>query len=139
MTTNDARGRGDRGSVMPMATILIVFLMVGAWALVSASQQWNTRRDVHAVAAAAARAGAQADPDGLRAGTVLDPQHAAQRAQAIITAAGYHGTIAVDGTAVTVTVTAPVDYAFPSPGFPATVTGTASAAPQPGVTGAEGG
>jgi hypothetical protein len=123
---------------MPMATILIVFLMIGAWALVSASQQWNTRRDVHAVAAAAARAGAQGDPDSLRTGTVLNPQHVAERAQAIIAAAGYHGTIAVDGAAVTVTVTATVDYAVPSPGFPATVTGTASASPQPGVSGTEG-
>ena len=139
MTTETTRWRGDRGSVMPMATLLIMFLMVGAWALVSASQQWNTRRDVHAVAAAAARAGAQGDPASLRAGTVLDPQQAAQRAQAILAAGGYNGTVTVDGTSVTVTVTAPVHYAFPSPGFPATVAGTASAAAHPGVTGGEGG
>lgn len=137
--TRPPRWRGDSGSVMPMATILIVFLMVGAWALVSAAQQWNTRRDVHAVAAAAARAGAQGDPADLRGGTVLDPDHAAQRAQAILAAAGYTGTVNVDGTSVTVTVTAAVDYAFPSPGFPAAVSGTASAAARPGVTGAEGG
>jgi hypothetical protein len=124
---------------MPMATILIAFLMVGSWALVSASQQWNTRRDVHAAAAAAARAGAQADPDSLRAGMVLDPQQAVQRAQAILSAGGYTGVVSVNDASVTVIVTAPVDYAFPSPGFPATVTGAASAAPRPGVTGDEGG
>jgi hypothetical protein len=123
---------------MPMATILIAFLMVGAWALVSASQQWNTRRDVHAVAAAAARAGAQADPDSLRAGAVLDPQQATQRAQAILAAGGYTGTVTVKATSVTVTVTAPVHYAFPSPGFPATVTGAASATAHSGITGGEG-
>jgi hypothetical protein len=124
---------------MPMATILIVFLMVGAWALVSASQQWNTRRDVHAVAAAAARAGAQGDPASLRTGTVLDPGAALQRARAILAAGGYTGAVTVDGTLVTVTVTARVDYGFPSPGFPATVTGTASAVARTGVAGSEGG
>jgi hypothetical protein len=113
--------------------------MVGAWALISAAQQWNTRRDVHAVAAAAARAAAQGDPADLRAGEVLDGDGAAGRARAILTAAGYTGAVSVDGTTVTVTVTvtAPVDYSFPSPGFPATVTGTASAAARPGVTQAE--
>src|SRR3954451_16083775 len=102
MTTlpSPMRCRGDRGSVMPMATVLVVFLMFGAWALVSASQQWNARRDVHAVAAAAARAGAQSDPDTLRAGGFLDPGTAIQRAQAILAASGYSGTVSVDGAAV---------------------------------------
>ena len=113
-----ARCRGDRGSVMPMATVLVIFLMIGAWALVSASQQWNMRREVHAVAAAAARAGAQSDPDTLRAGAVLDPAAATRRAQAILAASGYSGAVTVDGIAVTVTVTGSVAYAFPSPGFP---------------------
>src|SRR5262245_33074018 len=119
--TEGRRCHGDEGSVMPMATALVVFLMFGAWALVSSSQQWNTRRDVHAVAAAAARAGAQSDPDTLRAGGFLDPGTAAQRAQAILAASGYSGTVNVDGASVTVTVTGPVDYAFPAPGFPGTV------------------
>jgi Flp pilus assembly protein TadG len=118
---------------MPMATILIAFLMVGAWALISASQQWNTRREVHAVAAAAARAAAQGDPTSLRAGKVVDPGQATQRAQAILAASGYTGTVTVTGASVTVTVSGAVRYAFPSPGFPHTVTGIASAVAQPGI------
>ena len=39
-----------------LIAILIAFLMIGCWALVSASQQWNSRREAHAVAASAARA-----------------------------------------------------------------------------------
>ena len=129
----------DRGSVMPMATILVVFLMIGAWSLISASQQWVARRDAYAVAASAARAGAQGDPNALRTGGVLDPDSAQSRAQAILAASGYSGSIAVDGAAVTVTVTAAIDYAFPSPGFPETVTGSSTATARRGVDGTEGG
>jgi len=122
-----------------MTAILIVFLMIGAWALVSASQQWAVRRDAQGVAAAAARAGAQADPAALRHGIVLDADAAAQRAQAIIGAAGYSGTVSVDGVTVTVSVSAGIDYAFPSPGFPGTVDASATAVAVAGVTGDEGG
>ena len=131
------RLHGDRGSVMPMAAILVAFLMIGAWALVSASQQWTARRDAYAAAAAAARAAAQADPASLRAGVVLDHDGAVGRAQAILAAGGYHGSVTVDGVTVTVTVTAPVVYAFPSPGFPDSVVGTATATARRGVTGHE--
>lgn len=129
----------DRGSVMPAATIFVAFLMLGAWALTSASQQWAARRDVHAVAAAAARAGAQGDPYALRAGGVIDPDAAVSRAQTIIGMAGYSGAVSISGDAVTVTVSAAVDYAFPSAGFPATVSGTSTAVVTRGVTGEEGG
>ena len=134
------RCRGDRGSVMPMATILVVFLMIGAWALVSASQQWATRRNAFAVAASAARAGAQGDPTRLRSGGgVLDPDRAVERAQAILDTSGYRGNVTIDGVAVTVTVTAGVDYAFPAPGFPNTVRGSSTATVRRGVDGTEGG
>ena len=129
----------DRGSVMPMTVILIAFLMVGAWSLVSASQQWSARREAHAAAAAAARAGAQGDPNQLRAGLVIDPDAATGRAQAILAATGYTGVVTVDGLTVTVTVDVPVDYAFPSAGFPSSVSGSASAVVQRGVNGQEGG
>jgi Flp pilus assembly protein TadG len=136
MVVHDDR---DRGSVMPMTAVLIVFLMVGAWALVSASQQWAVRRDAQGVAAAAARAGAQGDQTALRQGGVLDPTAATGRAQAIISTAGYSGTVSVDGQSVTVTINAGINYAFPSPGFPSSVSATASAAAVGGVTGDEGG
>lgn len=127
----------DHGSVMPMTTILVVFLMLGGWALVSASQQWAARRDVHAVAAAAARAAAQGDSTMLRSGSVLDHAVAAERAQAILDAAGYDGSVLVDGATVSVTVHADVDYAFPAPGFPTSVSGVSTAIAQRGVDGSE--
>ena len=129
----------DRGSVMPMTAVLIAFLMVGAWALVSASQQWAVRRDAQGVAAAAARAGAQGDPTALRRGGVIDTTAATVRAQAIMDTAGYSGVVVIDGDTVSVTVDAAIDYAFPSPGFPGSVSATASAAAVSGVTGDEGG
>lgn len=135
----ERRNERDRGSVMPMTAVLIVFLMVGAWALVSASQQWAVRRDAHGVAAAAARAAAQGDQIALRSGGLVDPNAAAERAQAIIGASGYVGSINVNGSSVTVTISAGIDYAFPSPGFPASVNATASAVAVSGVTGDEGG
>ena len=137
MTGSD--DRRDRGSVMPMTVVLIAFLMIGAWALISAGQQWGARRDAYAAAAAAARAAAQADPDLLRAVVIVDEGRAAERAQAVLAAAGYTGSVVVDGAAVTVTVSAPVAYAFPSPGFPAEVTGSATAVARRGVNGDEGG
>ncbi len=133
------RVHGDGGSVMPMAAIFVAFLMLGAWAMVSASQQWAARRDAYAAAAAAARAAAQADPTTLRAGGLLDADGATARANQVLGATGHHGTVSVQGQTVTVVVTAAVGYAFPSPGFPARVTGTATAAVRPGVDGTEAG
>ena len=129
----------DRGSVMPMTVILIAFLMLGSWSLISASQQWSARREAHAAAAAAARAGAQGDPNQFRAGLVIDPDAATDRAQVILAATGYTGTVTIDGLSVTVTVDVPVDYAFPSAGFPSSVSGSATAVVQRGVNGQEGG
>ena len=130
--------RRDRGSVMPMTCVLIAFLMMGAWSLVSASQQWAVRRDAQGVAAAAARSGAQGDGQALRRGAMLDADAAAARAHAIIGAAGYSGDVSVNGATVTVIVHAGVTYAFPSPGFPSSVNASASAAAVSGVTGDEG-
>lgn len=129
----------DRGSVMPMTTVLIAFLMIAAWSLISASEQWGARRDAYAAAAAAARSAAQADPEALRLGIVIDEARARERADAVLAAAGYAGSVVVDGESVTVTVNAPVEYAFPSPGFPSEVTGTATAVARRGVNGDEGG
>ena len=129
----------DRGSLMPMTAIFVAFLMIGSWALVSASQQWGARREAHAVAAAAARAGAQGDLASIRAGGIVDPVAATARAESVINAAGHTGTVSVDGTQVTVEVQVHVDYAFPTPGSPTTVTGSATAIATAGVSGLEGG
>ena len=138
MTTRP-ESNSDRGSVMPMTVILIAFLMLGSWSLISASQQWSAGREAHAAAAAAARAGAQGDPNQFRAGLVIDPEAATDRAQDILSATGYTGIVIIDGLSVTVTVDVPVDYAFPSAGFPSSVSGSATAVVQRGVNGQEGG
>ncbi|HEY9378070.1 MAG TPA: pilus assembly protein TadG-related protein [Jiangellaceae bacterium] len=134
------RCRGDRGDVMLMTVVLIIFLMAGAWALVSASQQWGARREAQATAAAAARAAAAVTPAEIRNGVVtISSNGAQQRAAAVWSAAGYSGSVAVSGLTVTVSVTAGVDYAFPAPGFPGAVTGSASSTAVRGVQGDEGG
>ena len=127
----------DRGSVMPMVAILVAFLMVGIWALISASQQWTARREAYAAAAAAARAAAQADPTALRTGAVLDPERAEQRAAEVLAATGYTGSVSIDGVTVSVSVAVNVEYAFPAPGFAGQVVGTATAVARRGVTGQE--
>jgi hypothetical protein len=133
--------RSDAGQMMPVATILVVFLVIGFWALVSAGQAWTARREAYAVAAVAASAGAQGSLGQLRAGTgaELDPAVATRRALAVLAESGYVGSVHVDGQRVTVTITATVRYVLPSPGMPAIVTGAATARAQRGVTGDEGG
>ena len=130
----------DRGDVMLMTTVFVVFLMFGAWSLVSAGQQWGARRDAQASAAAAARAAAQVHPNEVRGGSVsLDPAAARVRAQAVLGASGYAGAVSVNGLTVTVVVSRAVDYAFPAPGFDTTVTAEATATASRGVQGDEGG
>lgn len=124
---------------MAMTTVLIVFLMLGCWALISSGQLWGARRDAQAVAAAAARAGAEIDGAELRDAGRLDPAAAARRAQAVLAASGCAGSVRVDGQTVTVSATRSVDYAFPAPGFAGAVTGQASADAMAGVQGDEGG
>ena len=118
MTPTRRRMRGDRGDVMLMTTVLIVFLMLGCWALISAGQQWGARRDVQAAAAAAARAGAQVSGVEVRsASATLDAEAASARAKAVLGSHGLSGSVSVSGLTVTVTASSGVDYSFPAPGF----------------------
>jgi hypothetical protein len=115
-------------------------MLVGVWALISAGTAWTTRREAFAVAAAAARAGAQGSSNDLRTGAgVVDGGDAVGRAQAVITTAGYTGQVVVENQTVTVTVNAPVSYVLAPPGMPTTVTGQATAVARRGITGQEGG
>lgn len=130
----DRDGVRDRGDTMLMTTILVTGLLLGAFALVSASQAWGHRRDVQATAQAAARAAVQVSPVEVRSGeVVIDPWLASQRAADVATAAGYSSSVAVAGDTVTVTVTGDVSYNFESPGFPSSMTATATATIQRGV------
>src|SRR5829696_3886755 len=98
---NRRRGRGDAGDVMLMATVFVMFLIIGAWALVSGAQQWGARREAQATAAAAARAAAAVSPAEVRNGTVtVDGSAAAARAAAVWSAAGYAGSMSVTGVDV---------------------------------------
>jgi len=142
MVSCDQQGQTvrDRGETMVMTTVLIAFLLIGSWALISGSQQWGARRDVQAAATAASRAGAQVSPAEVRAGSAtLDPALAAVRANAVLTASGYSGSVSVNGLTVSVTATGPVDYAFPAPGFPGSLSASAQATAVRGVQGDEGG
>ena len=124
----------DRGDTMLMTTILVAFLMVGAFALISASQAWGARRDVQATAQAAARAAVQVSPQEVRGGSVaIDPAMATARANEVATASGYNASIAVSGTTVTATVSGSVSYAFGGAGFPSSMTAPATASVQRGV------
>ena len=127
----------DEGSYMPMAAIVVVFLMVASFTLISATQQWNARREARSIAAAAARAGAQGSVTGR--GEFFDPTQATERAQAVLGAAGAGGSVRVQGTNVTVTVTMVVGYTFPAPGLPGSVSGSSTAGTHRGVSGSEGG
>lgn len=124
---------------MLMTTVFVIFLMIGALALVSAGQQWGARRDAQASAAAAARAAAQVQASEVRGGLALDPAAATARAQAVLGASGYAGSVAVDGLTVTVVASRGIDYAFPAPGFDSSVSASATATAARGVQGDEGG
>lgn len=130
----------DRGETMLMTVVLITFMMIGSWTLLSASQQWGARRDVQAVSSAAARAGAQVTEAEVRGGSVtIDPARARDRANAVLAASGYTGSVSVSGLTVVVTASGSVDYAFPAPGFPSQLSATSSAVAVRGVEGNEGG
>lgn len=130
----DRRAVRDRGDTMLMTTVLVAFLMIGAFALISASQAWGARRDVQATAQAAARAAVQVSPSEVRGGSVaIDPGLASARASEVAAASGYTVSVSVSGTSATATVTGSVDYAFGGPGFPGSMTATATAQVQRGV------
>lgn len=130
----DRRAVRDRGDTMLMTTVLVGFLMVGAFALISAGQAWGARRDVQASAQAAARAAVQVSPSEVRGGSVaIDPGLAAARASEVAAASGYSVAVSVSGTSATATVTGAVDYAFGGAGFPGSMTATATAQVQRGV------
>jgi Flp pilus assembly protein TadG len=131
---DSSNGRVDRGSVMPMTTAFVVIVMVGVFALICASQAWGQRRNIQGVADAAARAAAQLDTSDARRGIEIDPSAAQQRASAVAAGTGVSVSVSgISGLQVTVSATGSVDYAFPVPGFPESMTATGVATAQPGV------
>jgi Flp pilus assembly protein TadG len=135
-TPSPRRGAGDGGETMMMATVLISFLLLASWALISGSQQWGARRDIQAASSAAARAGAQVSELEVRGGDLaLDPRLVQQRVELVLAASGYSGTAEIidAGLTVRVTATGSVSYAFPAPGFPTSLTASGSSSAVSGV------
>lgn len=118
----------ERGSVSVLVAVLaIAFLMVAGLAL-DGGRKLGALSEARDLADNAARAGAQAvDTDAyqLIGAPALDPADAEQAALAYLSATGHTGTVAVDGSTVTVTVSLSVPTRF-LPG-PFTVHATESA------------
>ena len=123
--------RTERGAYTPGALIFISALFVLAAFVANAEAAFDTRRAVAAAAASAARAGAQASPDSLAAGSVLDATGANGRAQQVLTAAGYAGSVVVGADRVVVSATGHVHTPMPDPfgldGKAVTMTASATA------------
>ncbi len=143
----NVRTGADRGDVMLWVVVAAPFLLVGTIALVSASENWEARREAHAVAAAASRSAAQADPLLTRtnnSGASPDARTSAQQRAFDYVASqsgdtSYSATVDVSEypNSVSVTVESTVDYTFSGFGMPLVVRGTASATALEGVTDGE--
>lgn len=101
------RCRDDRGSVSAFFAVIAIALVMVAGMAYDGGQIVAAQATARDLAAGAARAGAQEiDLDQLRATgiAILDPNSAVAAAEAYLAQAGYSGTAAVDGAAITVTV-----------------------------------
>lgn len=100
-------GGDERGSatVWMIGVTVASFLMIGL--VLDGGVMLRSRSDAFAIAASAARVGAQQlDGDAAVEGlTVLDPIAAEQAAQGYLAAQGATGTVTVTGDTITVTVT----------------------------------
>ncbi|HPB45728.1 MAG TPA: pilus assembly protein TadG-related protein [Microthrixaceae bacterium] len=98
---------GERGTVTVFVVTMTTALLLVAGLVFDGGRMIAARRDADAVAAAAARAGAQGlDEAGLRAtdAAPLDPAAAQARAQRYLAATPYTGNVAVVGDTVSVDV-----------------------------------
>jgi Flp pilus assembly protein TadG len=99
---------GDRGSVTAFVAVVAVALVMVAGMAYDGGQVIAAHGRARSDASQAARAGAQEiDITALRASgeSVLDPESAADSARAYLADAGATGTVSVDGSRITVTVT----------------------------------
>jgi len=81
--------RDERGAFTAAAVVFISGLFLLASFVSAAGRAFDTRRDVRATAAAAARAAAQGSPDSLLHGQVIDTAGLETRAASVVQAAGY--------------------------------------------------
>ena len=97
----------ERGTVTVFLSVFMFALLVVAGLVFDGGNILAARREASNVAESAARAGAQAlDENATRSGsgTRLDGSAAVQRANDYLAAAGFDGTVTIDGQTVSVEV-----------------------------------
>jgi hypothetical protein len=108
--------RDERGAFTAAAVVFVSALFLLASFVSGAGRAFDTRRDVRATAAAAARAAAQGSADSLLHGQVIDTTGMEARAAAVIDAAGYALiSTRVEGNRVWVTARGQVHTILPDP------------------------
>lgn len=127
----------ERGAISVFTAVFALTGIALLGLVVDGSAHLRAQSRAHAIAAQAARAGAQAiNPRG--AVIRVDPAGARRAANAYLASAGATGTVTATNQQVTVTVTLSGAYTIPIPGDPGyEVTGRATATPVLG-TGANG-
>ena len=124
--------RGDAGVAFILIIPALLFVVVH---LITASQQLYERREAWAVAAAASRVGAQADPLLVR--QTNEPTIDAGKARAAVTRyvsdAGYQlDVFDLQGNTLVIEVSGNIDYVFPTT-LSSTITGRAETTLRAGV------
>ena len=124
------RTGGERGSVSLLVVIMLPALLMAAGLVLDGGRQLQARREANGAAIAAARAAVQLTPQEAFARR-LDAGLATGRANAELGRQRASGSVIFDGQAVTVTVTASVDFLILPGGR--TVSGSSTAVPEQGV------
>lgn len=135
MTRRTGRANDDGGDAGVAFILIIPALLFVVVHLITASQQLYERREAWAVAAAASRVGAQADPLLVR--QTNEPTIDAAKARAAVTRfvndAGYQlDVFDLSGNTVTVEVSGSIAYVFPTT-LSTTITGRAETTLRAGV------
>lgn len=115
----------ERGSASILIAALGLALLMATGLAVDGGRKLGALSEARNIADNAARAGAQAiDTDAYRQGgaTALDPTSATAAADAYLAAQGHTGSVIVQGSTVTVTVTIVIDPTF----LPGTITASAT-------------
>jgi Flp pilus assembly protein TadG len=124
------RTGGERGNVSLLVVIMLPALLMAAGLVLDGGRQLQARREANGATIAAARAAVQMSPQEAYA-RQLDPGLASGRADAELGRQHASGSVSFDGQAVTVTVTASVDFLILPGGR--TVSGSSTAVPEQGV------
>lgn len=129
--------RAEEGSVSAFVAVVAVGLVMVAGMAYDGGQVVTAQATARDLASSAARAGAQEiDINRLRSTgeSMLDPDRAITAAQAFLAQAGFAGTMRVNGSSITVTVTVHQPMRIlPVPDRAVTATGTATALNQEAV------